>query len=981
MNTVSSKSSIVPFSLKNAPSLIERIWPAQKISVEAQKERKAVQSQTLVGLASYWKGRKPLSLVRACVLGALLPATGNAERDLEIFELLMGMDDDQLADRFQSVLTVADIRKFGSLAQCNALLDEDLSDDKPVYRLKKLPKEIRTKLMAAVIARMPYQERVSCIKRAEEIDEIVLTGTRMSRVNAHLGTSAKSLAELVEQLGIARYGHRPTIGDTFAGGGSIPFEASRLGCNVVASDLNPVACMLTWGAIEFLSSDTAFMSRFEKERRRVIDAVGKRLAKYECNKVGDRARIYLYCVEILHHSTGWRIPVSPSWILHEGTRTILTLKPNRKLKRFDFEVIVGASAADYNKAAEGNLKKGYVTFSNGDSEQRISISDIRSDVSRTHDQKSENALRRWSASDVAPRPDDTFGERLCAVRWTAAKTGREYFTVPNTFDEAIEDELNTIVHSSLSKWQRDGSVPDMAIEPGQKTDEPIRTRGWTYWHHLFNPRQLFMFATLMEQCATIKDERIRAGMYFIVGKALNRGSRLSRWQPHRATSGDVFYNQALNTLYNYGCRAFSYFDNIFEEEFAGRYLRIGTSVIDGLPASSATQNADIFITDPPYADAVNYHEITEFFIAWFRKKPPRPFADWKWDSRRPLAIKGQGDEFKKGMVDAYKTMAERMPENGLQIVMFTHQDAGVWADMAQIFWGSSLQVMAAWYIATETTSELKKGGYVQGTVILVLRKRQSSEDGYKDEIVQEVKFEVANQIDTMSGLNQSLRGHGRIENLFEDADLQMAGYAAALRVLTRYSSIDGIDMTKEALRPRTKGDKSLVGDIIEFAVQVANEHMVPEGMVPQVWEKLSGSERFYFKMMDIETTGAKKLDNYQNFAKAFRVARYDDLMGSIEPNKARLKSAAAFQRSGFEGGEFGGSKARALLFAIYELQKDVDGDDVLSHLRDLVPDYFNAREDLAALSDYVAKKRANVDAQEARAAGILHGLIRNERFG
>ena len=223
--------------------------------------------------------------------------------------------------------------------------------------------------------------------------------------------------------------------------------------------------------------------------------------------------------------------------------------------------------------------------------------------------------------------------------------------------------------------------------------------------------------------------------------------------------------------------------------------------------------------------------------------------------------------------------------------------------------------MAAWYIATETTSELKKGGYVQGTVILVLRKRKDGEHGYKDEIVQEVKVEVADQIDTMSGLNQSLKGHGRIENLFEDADLQMAGYAAALRVLTKYTTIDGIDMTKEALRPRVKGERGLVGEIIEFAVQVANEHMVPEGMSPKVWEQFTGAERFFFKMMDIEETGAKKLDNYQNFAKAFRVPKYDDLMGSMEPNKARLKSAKEFKKAGFEGSEFGASKSRALLFA------------------------------------------------------------------
>ena len=105
--------------------------------------------------------------------------------------------------------------------------------------------------------------------------------------------------------------------------------------------------------------------------------------------------------------------------------------------------------------------------------------------------------------------------------------------------------------------------------------------------------------------------------------------------------------------------------------------------------------------------------------------------------------------------------------------------------------------------------------------------------------MQELKAEVARQIDTMAGLNQRLKGHGRIENLFEDADLQMAGYAAALRVLTGYTRIDGVDMTQEALRPRKKGEKGVVGEIIDFAVQVANEHLVPDGLTPAVWERLT----------------------------------------------------------------------------------------------------------------------------------------------
>ena len=98
--TAPEMTAVVPFSLRNAPSLIERAWPTAKISAETQKERKANLGQTLTALGSYWKGRKMLVLNRACVLGALMPATEDLERDVEIFEKLMGMADETFGRRF-----------------------------------------------------------------------------------------------------------------------------------------------------------------------------------------------------------------------------------------------------------------------------------------------------------------------------------------------------------------------------------------------------------------------------------------------------------------------------------------------------------------------------------------------------------------------------------------------------------------------------------------------------------------------------------------------------------------------------------------------------------------------------------------------------------------------------------------------------------------------------------------------------------------
>jgi putative DNA methylase len=66
--------TVQPFALKDAPALIERLLPVQKLSAEAYKEQMAGSGKTLTALGSYWKGRKPLILAKACILGCLLPA-------------------------------------------------------------------------------------------------------------------------------------------------------------------------------------------------------------------------------------------------------------------------------------------------------------------------------------------------------------------------------------------------------------------------------------------------------------------------------------------------------------------------------------------------------------------------------------------------------------------------------------------------------------------------------------------------------------------------------------------------------------------------------------------------------------------------------------------------------------------------------------------------------------------------------------------
>lgn len=972
--TAPEKTEIVPFSLKDAPSLIERAWPTAKISAETQKERNAGSGQTLTGLGSYWKGRKPLILTRACVLAALMPATDDLERDVEIFEKLMGMADETFGRRF-----VEGPAAFSRLFPDHANQVIDYSGRSMRWRDDLSDKE-RQRRIAKAFLELPYAARLDKVKRPEELMERDLLDGVWDEVNTHLGTCAGTINELVEQLGVMRFGRRPKLADTFSGSGQIPFEAARMGCDVYASDLNPVACMLTWGSFNIVGANKKEQDRIKEEQKNIASAVDAEIISMgvEHDAAGNRAKVFLYCLETRCPRTGWMVPLSPSWIISTKRNVICRLVPDHANKRYDIDVVSGVSDEELKEAAKGTVRDQRVYHPVLEDELGVSIKEIRGDY-KTEDGTNSNRLRLWEINDIQPRPDDIWQERLYAIQWMSAEdlasckaNPKTWFAAPTAEDLAREEVVAAYVERHLLEWQEAGFLPDMAIEPGNKTDEPIRTRGWTYWHHLFNPRQLLMAALWKKYGGASPESMVK------LLKALDFNAKCAAWQTNSEACANVFTNQALNPIYNYPTRAFPYFENV---SFSMKPNRLFRTVLSSHVSSQIEEEQDIFITDPPYADAVQYDEITEFFIAWLRKNPPAPFNEWIWDSRRNLAIKGEGQSFKVAMIDTYRAMTEHMSDNGLQIVQFTHQDAKTWSDMAQIFWGAGLRVVQDWYVSTEKTMDRKKGGYVQGTHMIVLRKRRGEQSGYQDEIVHEIRDEVERQIRDMIGLNDQMDA-ARGENIFNDADLQMAGYAAALRVLTAYTKIDGQDMTREALRPRKKGEKTLVDELTEFAVQTANEFLVPEGLERELWLDLNGAERFYLKMMDIEEAGEAKLDQFQNFGKAFRVGDYDDLMASKTPNNAKLKTAIKLGKSSMaEGTPFGrDSIVRLTLRAIWRIAKEDEVEEVLEELRDLIPDYLRKRDTLRQLAAYVAAKRGRTDPEEASAARILGTAIQTERI-
>jgi putative DNA methylase len=136
-------------------------------------------------------------------------------------------------------------------------------------------------------------------------------------------------------------------------------------------------------------------------------------------------------------------------------------------------------------------------------------------------------------------------------------------------------------------------------------------------------------------------------------------------------------------------------------------------------------------------------------------------------------------------------------------------------------------------------------------------------------------------------------------------------------------------------------------------------------------------------LTELESRGHKSLDNYQNFAKAFRLLEFRPLMASATANRARLKSAAELGRSEMaDASAFGNTLTRAVLYAIMQLAKEEDSDLVLSQLAINAPSYFDpaTRGRLVAVAEYLADKTSELRPDEAKAARILAQLIRGQRL-
>lgn len=913
-------------------SFIEKQFPVSKISKESYKERKAGAGQTLTGLGKWW-GRKPLILVRATILGCLMPISDDPEKDKEIFLKILSMDEDGLLLRKDKVMAVQQIyEEIHNDSRLKTLYEDSfLVDDRNKATL--VDSTIRKDVEREAFCASSYDKKLKYCKRPEQLDNI--TEKSWVEINEHLGTHAYSLNELVQELSIQRYGHLVRVGDCFCGGGSIPFEAARMGCKAYGSDLNPVASMLTWADINLCGASDEEMQAIDIFRSTVYDEVQAKIDELgvETNENGDKAVAYLYCEEVKCPDCGQVVPLAPSWVVGKKTKTVVKLIQSGN--KYNFDIKMNASVSEIKDAEKGTItKNGMFCPCCG---KTTAIPTLRKDKVDANGNVIYG-LRKWQNNEFEARPNDVFHERLYAIKYETSD-GRRYYRAPNDWDLVNETKVHDIVATNIEAWQKNGFVPSMEIEDGIETARLFICRGWKFWHQLFNARQLLLLSLFVQSVmknAITKQEYV-AGILGI-NKMTDFNSKLCIWNSDDThINANTFYNQALNPMFNYAIRTMPGLKPLFCAKSSNNCVIQNRGSVALCDARVLDYINDFWITDPPYADAVNYHELSEFFLAWDKPLITKAFPEWYTDSKRVLAVRGD-ESFSHTMIDIYRNLTEHMSKNGLHVVMFTHSDPAVWAQLALIMWQAGLTVTAAWNIATETESGgLKNGNYVKGTVLLVLRKQISDEEAFLDELTSDIKNEVKNQIGYMQSLDD------KEDPNFSDPDYVLAAYAASLKVLTSYRSIGEIDLEYELNLAINDPSKSEVVKLIERAKKIAYDFIIPSGFDQHIWKELSPSEKFYMKGLESEKYGDKRISTYQEYARGFGVKYYVSLMGENIANEARVKTPKELGM--LEVPDFKGSTLNYILQAIHvAIKENNNAQKGLGHLKTSVDDYWMKRD-------------------------------------
>lgn len=644
----------------------------------------------------------------------------------------------------------------------------------------------------------------------------------MSRLVVWENSSDTALLEQARaEIRRSNGGTMPAVVDPFAGGGSIPLEAQRLGCHAEASDLNPLAVLINKALIDIpprfrggapvhpgiadqhgyqgaegLAEDIRYYGeamRDEAERR-----IGHLYPKVKAPGGTEHtviAWIWARTVTSPNPANPIEVPLVRTWWLSKKKGKEAWVRATVRDGHVHYEVVHDANGP--KGSDDGTISRGNA-IAVGD-ETPIDIKYIRS----------EAQAGRLSAHLIAVVAED--------------RRGRLYVSP-------------TDEHSDAAHVERPADVPNQLIPTRNHDVDRLPMYGMPTWADAFTNRQLVALTTFSDLVGEMhkrvlsdalasglnEGESLEAGgtgarayadaiatyLALSVSRLSDRSSSICSWDSSRESMRNVFSRQAIPMVWDFAeANPFSHSSG----NFLGQVEWIA-GVVERLPADSAGNARQlsaaardytglVVSTDPPYYDNIGYSDLSDFFYVWLRRCLQEIHPSVVSTMLTPKAEELVANPYRhdgkenaaKFFVDGFNTVFHRIRRGANPDVPMTvyyaykQQDDGTdgktstgWHTLLDGLIGAGWEVTATWPVRSELTNRMLSQGTnaLASSIVLACRPRPGDAPTTTQRaFVQRMKSELPGALRTL------------MQGDIAPVDLAQAAIGPGIAVFSRYARV------------------------------------------------------------------------------------------------------------------------------------------------------------------------------------------------
>ncbi len=633
---------------------------------------------------------------------------------------------------------------------------------------------------------------------------------------------------------------RPKVLDMFAGGGAIPLEAARLGCESHALDLNPVAYLIELCTV-------TFPQQFGAGLADDIEIWGKGILKRTQEAVSD----VLARIPVVRNQ-----PQTPQGILGGGnellseeysvvayywTRTIPCPNPQCK-----------GTVPLYRQTWLRKKPSGYVALKPvpdmAKRVMRFQVVEATTEITLGFDPTIGSAGSSTVCSFCQTALDGPyvrhygdekgFGQQLmCVIALNPDGTGKRYLVDETLADVEEEHQAESERRAAKIEQELGASSLDEAIPPTGNAGLATGTSylyGIQMFRQAFTPRQRYILLTMAREVRRAHREMVEQGMDQERAKAVttylglwvsrltDRCNSLCRWNNAREVIQGLTDMKRFAMMWDFpevnlfgGASGDSWGSLLYITAAVRRegQYRNPVHVVRGsaaeLPYGPGT--FDAVITDPPYYDNESYSELSDVCYVWLRPTIgflyPEHFASQLTPKKKECvaAAYRQGGK-QKAKIYYENCLYESLREahrvtkpGGILIVVYAHKTTLGWATLVDALRRAGYEVAEAWPITTETKARVahQDDAALASSIFLVARRREATETGlYEEQVRQDLERIVRERVDSLWKMGIS------------GADLVIAAVGAGLRAFTRFARVEyanGEDVPAEKFLAEVEG--------------------------------------------------------------------------------------------------------------------------------------------------------------------------------